>query len=1646
MLLTVKFLRISSGGVDVEGVQALYTNETGATAPTDAPSVAPTAAPTGVPSAAPSAAPSVAPTSAPTYVLGLLATYGSSVAIAENMKPASLLRVIDSLASIQSVLVAPEVATITCTPSNDSAVTLVARTPITIDANGVIAPAGRVGFDVVATKDMLQHDQRTAAVECAITSTNNAKNVASFVIAVAVRGVTQPSIAQFCRNASHPNTCASSLTTNGGSAVEVIGGTCETCPQPPFEVRSTVVFVNGIQCNTTVLADGKVLRFTTPSLLQMQSVGNFAFHQYYTVKIRTDRGSLRALPGEVVLGPDAGDTLTCAKENLCPPGAPKTSGAFYIKRCLDFSDPTADTRWNTTTDPDTAKSFAYGVPPHCRTCPEGCRCPGGNRCHTIEGYFIDSEVLPAGDATGPVLCHPDKVLAKQRCKEWTASIGKTECAVGYTGERCGECDESYYRDDTEEGACNKCPASGDIRKTLVAIVSAFIIIALAAFILVAIVQTAFGRDIKSGHVRSARFAGWIVAALATQAQIGRTGSDAQPNALRQYYKLLQLFEANPNGAVPLDCAGATNDMAVLVMAVSIVCALLFMLLSLRKIQLVVESVFDLLRKVLAPILKCMKKKKKKKKTETNGTGEEDENDDEEVAGHNPFQAKLIEMTIISGGTSLTRRHNMGLRLEQARKLVIAHREEFASAEKKDKELDKTKKTKKKGCCKKKKKGASKKKPEKSRKLLGVFRKMLAGTVIVLHPLVANTAFKSVHCVQHGDNPNFVLASAPSVGCFGEEHVHVWLLAVVSIAVTITLFPMYVLLALSDSAKWCDRCKKRSATMTHGKVFGKYLQEAAGEDEQELDEFVFFDADFKDDTEMVAIDLSLSSPRLPTAAPPRTRFDTPAAPLNVDDVVSLPSNIERATADKHTGAYHKRGGTHDKGPGPVSGGLFCKHHYCTDVLHSTRDAFDTKHDKILYPERREAYLAFTKGEYKPEYFYVRLIFFAAITLLAFANAFVNPDLMLSGRTWTPDRLIVATQLFRHGLCASAVTVPSIVLIALQPMKPSAMWKFPLRVMCALVSLGMLTLNLAAWWVKRAKMDQKTSWIEGDALDAVSYIVLAMSITLNFGIMPVFFVIFVVFRGAHFQKKAEEATERNASEEVLLTHLEAYLQRKQRKRILAAWLETVQTQRARKASMEASEDVAALAAAGDALLLGAAESAELPIELTRADSPHFDYSHIACGESSASGDLDALFASSGTVRSLHDGHVARSNLSAQSNPLVGVVPARTHTLPGDVPWSTTAMSGVSTHTTATPMFTVHDEGEDAVDEHEEAMTTDEHESQVAIDDDARHREAVAGMHVFATAEATEPSDSSSSENEEAAVAETPVFTPRTRAPTLLVPPRKKKKKKKKKRFTFDKKRWTARNITVCDVLLDDHFHDDCGKEGEHLRELFDMLFRAGDKKNTGLLSTLDLTFLLQERAKGTALDGNALAIFSLKQNCVVAGRGAGVVEIGDRVTHPRRGLGNVVAIQADDEGKMRTHVLYEISGEVHRYLPSSWSKMEQEGQIEVDGEVNDEAFAKGLRIAIRRDPNGAVAQWILKELMDESGCWYTAYADVDARDGSGNTSRVYYIHDVDGRTQWTKPAVVEAAERIHVGVDVGVSVAPPVGKISSRRKQRTPTAIV
>ena len=342
----------------------------------------------------------------------------------------------------------------------------------------------------------------------------------------------------------------------------------------------------------------------------------------------------------------------------------------------------------------------------------------------------------------------------------------------------------------------------------------------------------------------------------------------------------------------------------------------------------------------------------------------------------------------------------------------------------------------------------------------------------------------------------------------------------------------------------------------------------------------------------------------------------------------------------------------------------------------------------------------------------------------------------------------------------------------------------------------------------------------------YIVLAMSIGLYFVIMPIFFTIFVVFRGAQIQKNAEDASEQSVGEEALVVQLRVYLARQQRRRVFTAWLDAMEARQAlRAASVSTNTEAVALPGAAaaaahddDQQRRGSEfEEKSFPPDVTTAPVLPGDWEAVASAEHGGQSYYRSASErrSTWTVPNAFVPPALKRGGSSftDENPLSALVVA------------TPAHSTIhrERNLASLPLFVIEDE--DEVDSDGGGRGDDDDE------DDG------VGSPAMTSRRGTAAESFDAEEDPEEHF---------------------KKKKKKKTRWKFDKKKWIAKNITVCQVLLDDHDHTTSTSGGgggsaidglpSHLRELFRMLFDAGDRNENGKLSTLDLTFLLKARASG------------------------------------------------------------------------------------------------------------------------------------------------------------------------------------------------------
>jgi len=1207
------------------------------------------------------------------------------------------------------------------------------------------------------------------------------------------------------------------------------------------------------------------------------------------------------------------------------------------------------------------------------------------------------------------VCHAVVAIAKERCRGYSSSLGATQCNIDRTGKFCAMCAKGYFADDTKGGDCAVCPVGEVVLNRIYIFAGIFAGIALSAFALVAIVQTVFGRDVMSGAMRSLRFAGWIVSSLAMQAQIGRTASKGQHDLMSEYFKFLQVFEINPDSATPTECAGSSSLVSLTAMGLSTGLALAFVLLATPC--------------VTAPMIWIGEKIRQKE-------GDGDESNDESndvlasqsssvffgdsstdvsggvigrsgdggngIRGSNPMRVKKVELVTTSISRHAVAVEGMASNPMQAQRataaasaaapavvvesethvslLIAEYRSHFPVVLVPGTEAATLKK---KCCCNKKtEKKEEKKKTQKDQKkmstghclakVLGMFRKCLAGSIFLRHPLVTNIAFNAVFCIEDVDSEEFslVVAAAPNVLCFGEEHLATFIMAVVTILVSIIGFPLYALVTLSRSAGWCGKLsvKRAAATRADGdESSGEYSM--LGSDTGAAGAPPFVEADG-------------AAPAAPAPAPAGNALALEDGEGGVELVSLTPrftplSSTDGTTADTDTDTDIISTDIEVdpfKGPGPISRGLCCRGEKCVEMMVATRGAFDELHSMTEFPARAQAWTSFTHSDYKPEFFYFRILFFTSITLLAMANTFLNPDFMRDPTLWTPTSLLIA-QIARFVVCAVAVMIPSVLLLGTLPMKTSSRWKLSLRVACAVVSTAMLLFNI----LSKADSDMRDAMIvtceadhrESEAdlvacmrevadtegrLDWLAYTVLALSVGLLV-MMAVMFVIFVVFRGAQLQKRSEDANELKEAEQELVEALRVHLHHRKQMRQVTAWRVVAVKQIA-----EREEEQQRLNAAAAAAVLEEAERrrAEAETVSTAASAAEVEAQNAAAAAATADGAAAAAaaehehVAAAAAVPALPEGwtahidavgtpyyHNAETGETRWSAPDDSMpdgwrrvddeasgrafyhhdetnrtVWERPRFLPRD--WvaandDVTSIGGVIFKNTRT-METMRDEpceldggwSEDrssASPHYTNSITNEESTSRPApllpgwtVSVDAAH-----GNHPYyaniSTGEVswekpkmlphgwTQLADEASGKVyyyntvtgamswerpvDLAAAAEDAMVKEKDEEeappPPRLVSHKARKKQKRKKRWKWESE------VSLGDSLFKSKVSGGGVTIPPYLSRLFAKIYANADRSGSGALSTVEFTLMLQRRAKGTALAGDAHAILTLKTLC-------------------------------------------------------------------------------------------------------------------------------------------------------------------------------------
>tara|TARA_B110000208_G_scaffold49326_1_gene65158 strand:+ start:1408 stop:4332 length:2925 start_codon:yes stop_codon:yes gene_type:complete len=943
-----------------------------------------------------------------------------------------------------------------------------------------------------------------------------------------------------------------------------------------------------------------------------------------------------------------------------------------------------------------------------------------------------------------------------------------------------------------------------------------------AFALVAVVQTAYGRNISSGAMRAMGFAGSIISIFATQAQIGRTASENQPEFLLRWYTLLQLFEFNPNAVRPIECMQSTSSTTVLApvsMSLGLACVVIFMLLA---IPVVTRALIRIVEMIVTPILHAAQSCKKK---ESDGKGKGDAMSQSAVLQTtNP----LVRGGPGGGGIEMTDLGTAGTSDDQAD--VVAAGESDDTAEQ-GAGAD-SKATAATGPCACGKKTEKVEKPpmtprELAAQAVGHLRKGLAGAAVMLHPIVVTYAFRSVHCIIVPGKTVAVLARNPSVPCFEGGQAAIFVLAVATIVIETIFFPLFVTAALGVSVGWFSSCIKAEQT----------------------------------------------------PEPPAAEGDDHGDDGEEDTVKDLRS------------------------PGTVHGGLCCRCVCCVECLVRSRSSFEKSHDKATHPARRLAYSSFTFSDYKPEFFFIRILFLLAMTIIAACNTFLDPMTLSSNSGMViSSTMFIAAQSIRFAIIGVTIIAPPVLVLTLLPNKDGARWKMPLRAMAAVVSFGMLGLNAFSWNLDRSD-DSDASLVQMN--EALSYAVFALSMALLV-IMAVSFVIFVVFRGAQIQKKEEEEEEAVAVE--------------------------------RESRRRAGRSAALLRREGDV----AANAAGAPAQ----QQLHQPQPAVIM-DNGAEQLLPALPAP-------WTQHETPEGVPYYHNPVTGET---IWELPKELP------HGWTQHTN--PQFNKvyfhHAVTKTSIWHHPTLADETAVEAKMALTAHAQaERDAQAAAAVAAVLAPDEESSESSSSSSSSGSSDSD-----DDHGGGAVGIAKKKKKKKQKKFV----RWVFKkrdDISLSRGLLGGAAPGDLPT---YLLDMFDILFKDADSNGDGIISTIELTHVLQRRAKGTMLDGNSLAIFKLKK---------------------------LLAQQSEH------------------------------------GEIRMKEWHSGLHAAIVGDPNGAITQWILKELQDEAAGW-------SAHEHEG---RPYYSHSRRPQdTSWVRPQVIIEMERCAQLLSAAGEAQPEVhaGGLGLERKE-------
>ena len=479
---------------------------------------------------------------------------------------------------------------------------------------------------------------------------------------------------------------------------------------------------------------------------------------------------------------------------------------------------------------------------------------------------------------------------------------------------------------------------------------------------------------------------------------------------------------------------------------------------------------------------------------------------------------------------------------------------------------------------------------------------------------------------------------------------------------------------------------------------------------------------------------------------------------------------------------------------------------------------------------------------------------AITLIALVNTFLDPNIIGGGSellTSEAERAawIASTQAVRFVVCAVAIALPPVALIALLPNRLNSRWKLPLRCLVALVSLGMVFLNAFSWWVQ-LQGENATGAME-DAITAMSYAILAVSMLLLIT-LAVFFILFVVFRGAQLQRRVETRAALVAAEQG--RRQEFFAQRGSIAGDIAGNDAAKNGHAPERSSMRGYVSNAMRNS-----IAGLARTFLLHGGLSR------DEQCLAAGWSALEDELGQTYYWNAALQLSSWEH---PGFAAKSVPLALPPGWSEHFDPASptVPYYYNAATGETTYTRPKSMNICGG-------------------AVVGAD---------AGPPPLATVEEDRPGDaeddcsSASSSDSEGGGADAAKAQPR-----------------------FVKWKWMQRaDTTLADGLIGRHLDEGEATDANmplYLRELFAAIFVDADRACTGRLSTLQLLQVLKRRARGTALDGDSHSIFALRT--LLAEQAAE----NESITPNAFEIGLFKAIVRDGDGHVAQWILNELMDE-------------------------------------------------------------------------------------------------------------------------------------